>query len=221
MASVTVFEGWWWALPGGWGSYGPDSTGPSVASQSGAGGFLPPSSGTPSPDITHHHSRPSRAFHRSRGAEVDEKARRSGLFPFQKQERGASSCGHRDRACEGLARCGVTGRAGLSPEGGHGWPPARDSVAMDGASELATGESPVRTGAPHRPDTQPKAQSTRFRAWKSSSISRRSCISMRWRSLKERFFAFSSNRYVSRSNSFRCIFVWNRFSWYTLTSSIS
>ena len=37
-------------------------------------------------------------------------------------------------------------------------------------------------------------QSIRLRPWKSSSISRRSCVSTRERTLKDRFFAFSSNR---------------------------
>ena len=41
------------------------------------------------------------------------------------------------------------------------------------------------------------------------------------RSRYDRLLAFASNRYVSRSNSFTCIFVWKMFSWYTFTSIIS
>ena len=52
----------------------------------------------------------------------------------------------------------------------------------------------------------------RLRPWNSSSISRLTSDSMRLRSLNERSSAVASKRYVSRSKSFTCIFVWKMFS---------
>ena len=59
----------------------------------------------------------------------------------------------------------------------------------------------------------PDDYSSRLRPWNSSSISRLSSASIFMRSLNEMFLAFSSNRYWSRSKSFRCILVWKMFSW--------
>jgi len=60
-------------------------------------------------------------------------------------------------------------------------------------------------------EAAPTAQ-FKLRPWNSSSISRLSCVSMRCRSLNDRSSACASNRYVSRSKSFTCIFVWKMFS---------
>ena len=108
--------------------------------------------------------------------------------------------------------------AGLESHEDRRLPPVGRPYAADAGDARPTVNAGLRDWrgvggvAPTYGLTTPSGQSTRLRPWYSSSISRLSRASTFIRSLNDRLRAFSSNRYWSRSKSFRCIFVWKMFS---------